>query len=86
MAKARPHHWHIACRYVRTESDGTETELIPPFEMKFAGELLHSRKKYEGTDPRVVGESVVVRGGAVGILDSLLVRMRDAMKSTKRKK
>lgn len=86
--EARQHWWDLTARYMRREWDGSVTELTS-FDMTFAAELLHERgkaKEEKATDPQTVGEYILVRKGAAGVLDSLLGRMRDAIKQARKKK
>lgn len=79
----RPHFWRVSFSYWRKEHDGSETEVLPAQTLEFDGKLLHERKKDEASDPRTVGEYILVRKGAIGVLDSMLGRMRDMLKKKK---
>lgn len=89
MGKARAHYWRIKVQRFRREHDGTDTPMTPERSENFPDKQLHqiTEAMREKEDCRQFPSSgtILVRKGAIGILDTLLVMMRDmSRKGTKK--
>lgn len=75
MGKARRHFWRLVMQRFREEKDGSLTPMTPPEALTFNDKQLNQKPKK--------GELFQVRKGYLGIVDSIVGRMREIRKTKK---
>ena len=76
MSRQRYHYWRLKFQRFRVEDDGGHTPMTAERELQFPDKQLYQVPNHGHGDARQIGASIMVRKGAVGILDSLLFEMR----------